>query len=189
MHLVVRDAGGEIVGACRVRVPDEAQRCNGYRLEGKFDLAMLAVLRERMVEVTGVRIHPEHRAESVIPRLGSEIARFLIDSGHDYVIASACVSVADGGHAAASLYRGACDRALSPEDYRVYPRRRLAVEALRDTLHAPSPPLLKGYLDLGAWICGEPAWDPDFVCADIPVLLPLARMRAMHARQFLAHAA
>lgn len=28
------------------------------------------------------------------------------------------------------------------------------------------PPLLSGYLRMGAWVCGEPAYDPDFGVAD-----------------------
>jgi len=40
-----------------------------------------------------------------------------------------------------------------------------------------------------AWVCGEPTWDRDFDRADIPLLLPLARMQARAARTFLAVAA
>ena len=36
----------------------------------------------------------------------------------------------------------------------------------------------------GAWICGEPAWDPDFNTADFFVFLPLARLNPRHARHF-----
>ena len=78
---------------------------------------------------------------------------------------------------------------MSPEDLRALPRRRLALESLRDVLRHEPPSLLKGYLDLGAWICGEPAVDSDFGCADLPILLPLARMRGRYARHFLARAA
>ncbi|SLJ82750.1 ornithine-acyl[acyl carrier protein] N-acyltransferase [Mycobacteroides abscessus subsp. abscessus] len=35
------------------------------------------------------------------------------------------------------------------------------------------PPLLRGYLRLGAQICGEPAHDPDFAVADFVALLGL----------------
>ncbi|MBK4737258.1 hypothetical protein [Noviherbaspirillum pedocola] len=47
------------------------------------------------------------------------------------------------------------------------------------------PPLLKGYLKSGAWICGEPAWDPDFHCADLLLLLSLSRMEERYARRYL----
>jgi putative hemolysin len=190
MHLVVRDSGSdEILGACRVRIPHEARWAGGYRLQEKFDLDLLRVLSERMVEVSGVQVHPDHGSGSILPRLGSTLARFLVESRHDYVLASACVSLADGGHNAASIHRDGSLRSLSPEDLRVYPLRRLSLETLRDTVRPAPPPLLKAYLSLGAWICGDPAWDEESNCADFPLLLPLARMRGRYARQFLATAA
>ena len=48
------------------------------------------------------------------------------------------------------------------------------------------PPLLKGYLRLGAWIGGAPAFDPDFNCADFFVLLSLDRIDPRYLRHFLA---
>jgi len=48
---------------------------------------------------------------------------------------------------------------------------------------------LQGWLRLGAWVCGEPAWNPELHTADIPLLLPLCRLRSRHARRFLAAAA
>jgi len=46
------------------------------------------------------------------------------------------------------------------------------------------PPLIKGYLQLGASVCGEPAWDPDFNAADFPVLFDMERMDARYRRHF-----
>ena len=51
------------------------------------------------------------------------------------------------------------------------------------------PPLIKGYLRTGAWICGEPAWDPDFDTADVLVLLPIARLNQRYARHFMGRQA
>jgi putative hemolysin len=47
------------------------------------------------------------------------------------------------------------------------------------------PPLLRGYLRLGSWICGEPAFDEDFGCADFYVLLSMDRIDARYRRHFL----
>lgn len=52
-------------------------------------------------------------------------------------------------------------------------------------MKAETPPLIKGYLRAGAWICGEPAWDPDFNTADLPVLLPMSKVDARYAKHFL----
>ncbi|TBL30637.1 GNAT family N-acetyltransferase, partial [Verrucosispora sp. SN26_14.1] len=47
------------------------------------------------------------------------------------------------------------------------------------------PPLLRGYLRLGAQVCGEPGYDPDFGVADYYVLLDLDRMNPRYRRHFL----
>jgi putative hemolysin len=36
-----------------------------------------------------------------------------------------------------------------------------------------TPSLIGAYLQLGAKICGEPAYDPDFKCADFLTLLDI----------------
>jgi putative hemolysin len=47
------------------------------------------------------------------------------------------------------------------------------------------PPLIKGYARLSAYVCGAPAWDPDFNTADLLLLLlPMSRMPPRHARYF-----
>lgn len=189
-HLVVHDSGsGEVVGTYRILPPQAAQLAGGYYAEQLFDLSMLDVLRDRMVEVGRACLHPDYRTGTVMLLMRSTLARYLIDRGFDYVTGCASVSLDDGGDTAASLYRVALERNMSPEDYRVYPRCSLPLESLRDTLQASPPPLLRAYLNLGAWICGEPAWDPVLDCADFPILLPLARMHSRYVKHFLAHAA
>jgi putative hemolysin len=37
----------------------------------------------------------------------------------------------------------------------------------------------------GAWICGEPAWDPDFNTADLLLLLPMGRVDARYSKHFV----
>ena len=186
-HLVVRDVERRVVvGTYRILAPHAARKAGGYYAEVLFDMTQLDVLRERMVEVGRACVHPEYRSGTVMLHLWSRLARYLVDNGHDYVMGSASIPLADGGHTAASIYRSASARQMSPVDLRVVPRYRLALESLHDALTPPPPALLKGYLNLGAWICGEPAIDAHFGCADLPVLLPLARMRDRYARHFLA---
>jgi putative hemolysin len=47
------------------------------------------------------------------------------------------------------------------------------------------PPLLKGYLRLGAWVCGPPAHDRDFGVADLFVLLGLEHVDRRYLAYFL----
>ena len=53
---------------------------------------------------------------------------------------------------------------------------------------AQTPPLIKGYLRSGAWVCGQPAWDPDFHSADFFMMLPLAKLDSRYARHYLKEA-
>lgn len=78
---------------------------------------------------------------------------------------------------------------LAPEEYWVTPHR------LWDTTGHPGggaggraglPPLLRGYLRLGAWVCGAPAHDPDFDVADLYVLLSMQRTDPRYLRHFLS---
>jgi putative hemolysin len=93
--------------------------------------------------------------------------------------------MADGGHVAASVYNRLKQDYLSPAEYRVFPRCPLPLDALNGTLVAPTPALIKGYLRLGAYVCGEPAWDPDFNTADLLILLPLSRLTPRYRKHFL----
>jgi len=95
------------------------------------------------------------------------------------------MSVSDGGHAAASVFERLRARHLAPIEYRVFPRRVLPLDQLDATRPAETPSLIRGYLRAGAWICSEPAWDPDFNTADFFMLLPMAHLNPRHARHFL----
>lgn len=97
--------------------------------------------------------------------------------------------MADGGHAAASLYNRLAADHLGPQEYRVFPRCPLPLAALQRDRPAEVPPLIKGYLRAGAWICGEPAWDPDFNTADLPILMPMAKVSGRYAKHYLGQEA
>ena len=54
-------------------------------------------------------------------------------------------------------------------------QQRTAGAQLLDDIEPPArvtvPPLMRGYLRLGAKVCGDPAYDPDFGVGDFPALL------------------
>ena len=185
-HLVVRDRrSGEVVGNYRILSPESARQV-GYYSENEFDLTRLQHLRPRLVEVGRSCVHPDYRSGATIALLWAGLARYMTDRGHDYLIGCASVSMADGGHAAASLYNRLVEH-LGPQEYRVFPRCPLPLAALRKDSPAEAPPLIKAYLRAGAWICGEPAWDPDFNTADLPVLMPMAKVSTRYAKHYLGH--
>lgn len=184
-HLVARDeASGEIVGTYRILTPEAARRVGSYYSEDEFDLTRLLHLRPYLVEIGRSCVHPDFRTGATITLLWSGLARFMMERKYRYLTGCASVSMADGGHNAVALYDRLQDH-LAPSEFRVFPRHPLPLDELREAKLTPEiPPLVKGYLRAGAWICGEPAWDPDFNTADLPILLPMDRVDSRYAKHF-----
>jgi putative hemolysin len=189
-HLLVRDhASDKVVGTYRILPPEQAVNAGGYYSETEFDMTRLMHLRDRMVEVGRSCVHPDYRDGATITQLWSGLADYIGKHGHEYLIGCASISMADGGHYAASVYNKVHKLHGAPAEYHVFPHCRLPLESLNQNLEVTIPPLIKGYLRLGAYIAGEPAWDPDFNCADLFILMPVSRMNARYAKHFMKKAA
>lgn len=188
-HLVVRDSRSlKVVGTYRVMSPQAARRMGQYYSEQEFDLSRLGNLRPRIAEAGRACIHPNYRSGGVIMLLWAGLAAFVKKEQCEYLIGCASISLADGGHNAAALFHALTENNLAPTDYRVTPHLPFPID-VREAGHVPvPPPLLKGYLRSGAWVCGEPAWDPDFHTADLFMLLPLAKLDSRYARHYLGNA-
>ena len=185
-HLLVRDNGSNrAVGTYRILSPQQAQAIGSYYSETEFDLTRLQHLRDRMVEVGRSCVHADFRDGATITQLWGGLAGYMRQHNYEYLIGCASISMKDGGHYAASVYHRLHKQYAAPAEYRVFPRCPLPLEALDGTLDVSIPPLIKGYLRLGAYVCGEPAWDPDFNTADLFILLPLSRLNAKYARHFM----
>lgn len=185
-HLIVREqATTEVVGTYRILAPRAAEAAGGYYSEQEFDLTRLEHLRPGLVEVGRSCVHAEYRTGAVMTLLWAGLARYMIAGGYTHLAGCASISMADGGHTAANLYRRIAPQYLSPIEYRASPRCPLPVDRLADGAEAELPPLLRGYLRIGAYICSEPAWDPDFNTADVLVLLPMSRVDPRYARHYL----
>ncbi|MFE9688237.1 GNAT family N-acetyltransferase [Micromonospora sp. NPDC005806] len=191
-HLVVlREGTDEVVGTYRLLPPGRTDRRYS---EAEFDLTALAPLRDDLVEAGRSCVHPDHRSGAVINLMWAGITRYLHLRGSRWLGGCASVPVADGGTAAAEVWAQVTARHLAPPPLRVTPRRPWFAEAPAAAgpaavdpaaRRALVPPLLRGYLRLGAWVCGEPAYDPDFGCADFYVLFSLDRLNPRYLRHFL----
>ena len=185
-HLIVREhATQQVVGCYRIMRPEIAAKRGSYYSDSEFDLSRLQHLRSNMVEVGRACIHPDYRTGSVIMLLWSGIAKFMLENRYDYLIGCASVSLADGGANALSVHVKASSEWLSPPEYRVFPRHAFPLRG-QASLAPQIPPLIKGYTRLGAWIGGDPAWDPDFNTADFFVLLSLSRMPKKYLNHFMS---
>ena len=184
-HLIVTDeAQGQVVGTYRILSPKAAWEIGRYYSESEFDLQRLAHLRGQLVEIGRSCIAPEYRTGAVITMLWGGLAQYMQQGAYEHLIGCASISMADGGHSAANIYQSIRHTHSCPLEYRVFPHAPLPVADLCTAHGAEVPPLIKGYLRAGAWVCGDPAWDPDFNTADILMLLPMRNMSSRYARHF-----
>ena len=185
-HLIVIDESlGKVVGTYRIMAPWAARAVKRMYSEGEFRIDSLRPIAHEIFEVGRACIHPAYRSSGALARLWSGLGMYVRNHGVNYLAGCASVPLDSGALNVGALRSELLARHLAPEDFRVEPIRGL--QSLGDPMGArPAvPPLLKGYLRLGAWVCGEPAWDPDFDSADFFVLLPIERMAPRYAQHFL----
>jgi len=177
-HLVVvDDPTGEVVGTYRMLPPGRTPRLYA---DGEFDLSGLDGLRGGLVETGRSCVDPAHRDGSVINLMWAGIARYLLLTGHRLLTGCASVPVAD----ADAVWAHVSQRNLSAPELRVTPHNPWPLTDVPASVKAV-PPLLRGYLRLGAKICGPPAHDPDFGVADFLILLDLDETDPRYLRHFL----
>ncbi|MFB7007523.1 MULTISPECIES: GNAT family N-acetyltransferase [unclassified Streptomyces] len=193
-HLLVREeTTGDVVATYRLLPPDRARIAGRLYAESEFDLGRLGTIRDDLVEVGRSCVHPAHRDGAVIALIWAGLARYMERTGHNWLAGCCSIPLADGGVAAAGAWETVRTKHLAPEDHWVTPHRLWQYTAAGaeeggavPTGLATLPPLLRGYLRLGAWVCGAPAYDPDFNVADLYVLLSLRRTDPRYLRHFLA---
>ena len=207
-HLLVRDDDtGELVGCYRMLAPAGAIAAGGLYTATEFDVEAFDPLRSSLVEMGRAVVRDGHRNGGVVLLMWAGILAYLDKYGYDYV--AGCVSVPIGDEAdddvPGSQLRGVRDfilgRHAAPPQYRVRPRRPVLIDGktIDDIAPPPRPAvpaLMRGYLRLGAQVCGEPAHDPEFGVGDFCVLLDkrradtryLKRLRSVSAASEMAAA-
>ncbi|HEX3590908.1 MAG TPA: GNAT family N-acyltransferase [Pseudonocardiaceae bacterium] len=185
-HLVVRDeTSGDIVGTYRMLPPDRAADAGRLYSDTEFDLSALGGVRGALVETGRSCVHPDHRSGAVVGLVWAGIARYMLLSGHTWLAGCASVPLFDGGSVAAGVWDVVRRKHFAPAEFGVTPLRPWDVDSVPVPARPVVPPLLRGYLRLGAWVCGKPAHDPDFGVADFFVLLSLDRVDQRYLKFFL----
>jgi putative hemolysin len=185
-HLLVRDTGtNEVVGTYRILRPEQAKLTGGLYSDTEFDLSRLDNLRPQMMEIGRACVREGYRSGSTIALLWAGLANYIQTHGFNFLVGCASMSMADGGHLAASIYNRMQKSNLGPSEWRVFPHCPLPLEALNGNLAAEVPALIEAYFRVGAYVCGAPAWDPHFNAADLFVMLPTSNIDHRYARHFL----
>ena len=186
-HIGVRDLhSGALVATTRLLDHGKASTLGGFYSEQEFQLNGLGALQGPILEVGRTCVDPAYRNGATIAVLWSELGEVLNEGGYRYLIGCASVSLQDGGVQASTIMRQLRARELYSDALTAVPRLPLPAlqQPVPENLSVKMPPLLAAYLRLGARVCGEPCWDPNFKSADLFILLERSQLAARYARHF-----
>ena len=194
-HLLVIDTGSsrpEIVGTYRLLRQSVAAASGGFYSAGEYDLSPLirnSAGAGQLLELGRSCVAPEHRNSATISLLWRGIASYLSAHGISHMFGCASLHGTNPAHHAAELSY-LHHHHLAPPELRAralayVPMNRLPAAgydlraAQRDL-----PPLLKGYLRLGAMIGDGAFVDEQFNTVDVFVVMPVERITSRYLDRF-----
>ena len=191
-HLLVRDADTQkVVGTYRLLTPSQARRAGGLYSESEFDCSALEPLRSDMVELGRSCVHRDYRSGAAILALWGALADFMQRNRLQSMVGCASLPLHHPGltygEGAARIWAQLPAKSHCDPQWRVHPLLALPLREQELAAQTPGPtvelpPLVHGYLRMGAKVLGAPAWDPDFQTADLPIMLQIADLPARYRR-------
>ena len=197
-HLIVVDHASpkrKVVGCYRLLRQEVAQANGGFYSAQEFDIAPLLARHsdKRFLELGRSCVAAEYRGKRVLELLWRGLWIYASHHSCDVMIGCASLPGADAGqHVGALTFLR--DHAAAPDEWRAcaLPARRANVIAetqveARRTL-AALPPLVKGYLRVGAYFGDGAVIDREFGTTDVLVIVPMDRIDPRYVDHFSAGA-
>jgi putative hemolysin len=192
-HVIAVDASSQaVVGAYRLLRQDVASQRFGFYSAAEFEVAPLLARHPhlRFMELGRSCVAEDFRAKRTMETLWRGVWAYALRHGVDVMFGCASLPGTDPARHAAALATLASQCAAEPE-WRVEPAaaaRRAALPAAAP-LNARAalrelPPLVKGYLRLGARFAPEAVVDEAFGTTDLFVVLRVADIQARYLQHF-----
>lgn len=187
-HLLVIDSnqpkGKQIVGTYRILLQETAAKHNlKFYTENEFDLGKLRASGGKIMEVSRSCVLPSHRSKMAINLLWKGIAAYVFAHQVDYLIGTPSLNGTDiNDHFQTLAYLNnfhLADESIRPRVIEEFYNPLPVVD--KDSMDAKRafmalPPLLKGYLRIGA-VIGDGAFiDHQFNCIDVAIIAPIANV-------------
>jgi L-ornithine Nalpha-acyltransferase len=193
-HLLVED-DGRVVGTYRLLRKSIAAAHSGFYSAGEYRLDQLSSLGGEWLELGRSCVAPAYRDAGTIQLLWRGIAAYL--QTHDIRLMFGCASfhgVDPADHAVPLSYLYHNHLAPSQLRARALDTRHVAMDLLpiggydqRSALRM-LPPLIKGYLRVGAMVGDGAVIDHDFNTVDVFMIMPVEQISARYLQRFGAAA-
>ncbi len=183
-HLVVKNTtDNSIVGYYRLIVAETVKHTKTWYSEHEFDLTNIKPILNSAIECGRACIHKDYRTGSAMMLLWAKLYQFMAENNYKYFMGCASSSMDDGGYEASNLYNHLIKKYKSPDEFWVKTLSPIDL-TLKNDVPVIVPPLLKGYIKLGGYICGEPSWDKDWNTADLFIIVALDKINPKYLRHF-----
>ena len=191
-HLIVRDLeSNRVAGTYRLLLGSEAKKHFGFYSEREFNLEQIKKLGDQALELGRSCAHKDYRDRALIPLMWEAIAHYVKSHRVRYLFGCASLYTTDPREVSESFALLKA-KYYAPEGHRVFllPGKsfpNLNKEAQVDdeqALFSRLSSLVKGYLRVGALVCGPPAIDPEFGTSDFFLLLDMNNLSTEYLRRF-----
>ena len=202
-HLLVVDRGdandgrrwlrSKVVGTYRMLRQEVAELNDGFYTQGEYDIAPLLAAKPdyNFMELGRSCVLKPYRNKRTLELLWQGVWSYVRENGGDVMIGCASFEGTDpSAHAEALSYLH--HHALAPKDWRVrahehlrvdmnmMPREAVNVRAAMKAL----PPLIKGYLRVGAYVGDGAVIDHQFGTTDVFVIMPVEAIKSRYFDHF-----
>ncbi|MBP7282568.1 MAG: GNAT family N-acetyltransferase [Leptospiraceae bacterium] len=193
-HLIVKDeTNDKIVGTYRILKRSAARQNIGFYSENEFDLKKIYDFKEEVAEVGRSCVHQDYRDGSVISLLWSGFGEYMLQNNIRYLMGCGSIHSTDPIAASQAYAYLRENDALTSDELGVTPYPSHILEGFDpnyviDDLKSITktiPPIIKGYVRLGAKICGYPALDRVFGTTDVFVLFDRKEIDTRYGKHYI----
>lgn len=193
-HLIVKDETNDlIVGTYRILKRSVAKENIGFYSETEFDLRKLYDFKEEVAEVGRSCVHQDYRDGSVISLLWSGFGEYMLKNDIRYLMGCGSIHSTDPLAASQAYAYLKENNALASDEFGVVPYDSHRLDGFdpnyiiedKKAVNKTIPPIIKGYVRLGAKICGYPALDRVFGTTDMFVLFDRNEIDARYGKHYL----
>jgi len=192
--LVIENETDSVKGTYRIHLGSIANSAKGFYSSKEFEIKGLYHIADKCMELGRTCISPDFRNGATIALLWNAIVELLNRAKLTYMLG--CVSLeTTEPRIGWAIYEYLASKGLLSEDFSVVPRpgvrlSRLSKQEVRKVISSNNivkkfiPPLFKGYLRLGACICGEPSLDREFGTIDFFIMVDTTKLPERYTRHF-----